>query len=63
VIADARLQAAITGPARATVTSLAGVGTDVAGIALYGVWALGGPLLAAAVALTVALALPRRSLS
>lgn len=58
VIADVRLQAAIDGPARATVTSAAGVGTDVAGIALYGAWALGGPLLAAAIALAVALALP-----
>ncbi|MFJ2030453.1 hypothetical protein [Streptosporangium sp. NPDC087985] len=35
VLADARLQDRITGPARATVTSLAGLGTEVAGIVVY----------------------------
>ncbi|MER7459240.1 MFS transporter [Micromonospora sp. NPDC126480] len=35
VLADARLQARITGPSRATVTSLAGMATDVTIIAVY----------------------------
>ncbi|SCE92066.1 MFS transporter [Micromonospora mirobrigensis] len=35
VLADARLQARITGPSRATVTSLAGLVTDLAVIAVY----------------------------
>ncbi len=39
VLADARLQHAITGPARATVTSLAGMTTDVTTIAVYGCYA------------------------
>jgi MFS family permease len=39
VLADARLQHAITGPARATVTSLAGMTTDVGTIAVYGCYA------------------------
>ncbi|ACZ84049.1 MFS transporter [Streptosporangium roseum] len=39
VLAGARLQDRITGPARATVTSLAGLGTDVAGILVYGGYA------------------------
>jgi predicted MFS family arabinose efflux permease len=41
VVADARLQHAIEGPARATVTSLAGLATDLATIAVYGLYALG----------------------
>ncbi|RKS08811.1 putative MFS family arabinose efflux permease [Nocardiopsis sp. Huas11] len=53
VVADARLQARITGSARATVTSLAGLGTDaltVAAYALYaGVYALVGHAVAFAV--------------
>jgi MFS family permease len=36
VVADARLQQSITGPARATVTSLAGMSTDIATLAVYG---------------------------
>ncbi|MFI6800830.1 MFS transporter [Streptosporangium canum] len=39
VLAGARLQDRITGPARATVTSLAGLGTDVTGILVYGGYA------------------------
>jgi MFS family permease len=42
VVVDARLQDGITGAVRATVTSVAGVGVDLAGIALYAAWALGG---------------------
>lgn len=40
VVADARLQERITGPSRATVTSLAGLGTEVVTIAVYGGYAL-----------------------
>ena len=39
IVADARLQTRITGPARATVTSLAGMSTDVATLAVYGSYA------------------------
>jgi hypothetical protein len=39
VVADTRLQDSITGPARATVTSLAGMSTDVATLAVYGSYA------------------------
>lgn len=38
VLADARLQESITGPARATVTSLAGLGTDLATVLVYGAY-------------------------
>ena len=45
VVADARLQAAVSGPARATVTSVAGFGAELAAIALYVPWGLmAGPL-------------------
>lgn len=56
VVADARLQAAVRGPARATVTSVAGFGAEVASIALYVPWGLAvGPLGdGAAVAVTAA---------
>ncbi|MGW1881524.1 MFS transporter [Streptomyces sp. NPDC001970] len=39
VLADARLQASITGPSRATVTSLAGLGTGAATLLVYGAYA------------------------
>ncbi|MFI6705209.1 MFS transporter [Nonomuraea sp. NPDC050478] len=38
VVADARLQDSITGPSRATVTSVAGLGTGVITLAVYGVY-------------------------
>ncbi|KMS91056.1 MFS transporter [Streptomyces regensis] len=58
VVANARLQEHIDGTARATVTSVAGVGTDLAGLLLLGAWALAG--LPAALVLTafVAVLLP-----
>jgi hypothetical protein len=40
VVVDVRLQHSITGPARATVTSLAGMSTDVATLAVYGTYAI-----------------------
>lgn len=54
VVADARLQAAVRGPARATVTSVAGLGSELTAIALYILWGVAvGPLGdAPAVALT-----------
>jgi hypothetical protein len=39
VLADARLQESISGPARATVTSLAGLGSELATILVYGGYA------------------------
>jgi hypothetical protein len=39
VVADARLQDSISGPARATVTSLAGMSTDVVTLVVYGSYA------------------------
>lgn len=59
VVVDARLQDRIEGPARATVTSVASLGTDVACIALYAAWGLGQPGLIAAMAVVAAVALPR----
>jgi MFS family permease len=56
VVADTRLQERIAGPARATVTSVAGLGSEVAAVALFGVWALGGLELVAALLVAGALA-------
>ncbi len=64
IVSEARLQQVITGPARATVTSVAGVATEVVALAVYGAFAvaaavasvstlvalLGIPVLAVAVA-------------
>ncbi|MGW6458181.1 MFS transporter [Streptomyces sp. NPDC055078] len=72
VVADARLQAAITGPSRATVTSFAGFGTSVSTLLVYGAYGAAsgrldhGPLFALfalpylGVALTMALSRPGR---
>ncbi|WP_433043899.1 MFS transporter [Dactylosporangium sp. CS-033363] len=58
VIADARLQAVIDGAARATVTSVAALATELSAMVLYAAWALGGPwcvaLLTAALSVTLA---------
>ncbi|GAB2486904.1 MFS transporter [Nocardiopsis aegyptia] len=53
VVADARLQARITGPARATVTSLAGLGTDVLTVCVYGLYAGAYAFVGHAVAFTL----------
>ena len=53
VVADARLQERIEGGSRATVTSVASLGSELVAIALFGAWALGG---LAAVAVLIALA-------
>ncbi|MFI6284719.1 MFS transporter [Streptomyces sp. NPDC051018] len=63
VVAGARLQAAITGPSRATVTSLAGLGTEVSTLMVYAVYGAAsgyaghGPLFALAAVPCLAAAL------
>lgn len=42
VAAEARLQERIEGPYRATVTSVAGLGVELAGLLVFAAWALGG---------------------
>jgi len=42
VVADARLQERIAGPARATVTSVANVVAELPAFAVYAAWAMGG---------------------
>jgi MFS family permease len=59
VVTSARLQDRIEGARRATITSIAALGTDVSAIALYAVWPFGQLVLIAALGLLVALALPR----
>lgn len=59
VLVDARLQDRITGSARATVTSVAGLGEGLAAILLYAAWALGGLWLVLALSLLLAAGLPR----
>lgn len=44
VLADVRLQESITGPARATVTSLAGLGTELGAVLVYGGYAAASAL-------------------
>jgi hypothetical protein len=57
VVSEARLQAAITGAARATVTSAAGLATEVVALGVYGGFALGAGAWSIT-ALVVALGLP-----
>ncbi|GAB2982959.1 MFS transporter [Saccharothrix stipae] len=59
VSAEARLQARITGDARATVTSVAGLGSEVLSFAVYGAWVFGGVVAVAVVVLVPAFVLPR----
>ncbi len=59
VVADARLQQRITGPNRATATSVAALGSELAVVMLYAAWALGQLALVAAFGLLIAAALPR----
>ena len=47
VVVDARLQERIEGPSRATVTSVAGLGVEIAGLAVFAAWATGGGVLVA----------------
>ena len=58
VDAEARLQARITGEARATVTSVAGLGSELFSFAVYGAWVFGGVVAVAVVVLVPAVFLP-----
>jgi MFS family permease len=58
VVVDARVQGRIEGPSRATVTSVASLGTEIVAIALFAAWAVQGLLLVVGIWLLVALALP-----
>jgi MFS family permease len=55
VAAEARLQERITGPYRATITSVAGVAIEVSALLVFAAWAIGG---AAAVAVLVLAVVP-----
>ncbi|HEX5404255.1 MAG TPA: MFS transporter [Pseudonocardiaceae bacterium] len=58
LVADARLQDRITGPARATVTSVAELGTEFVCLAVYAAWALGQVVGVAALVVLTAVTLP-----
>jgi MFS family permease len=58
VVVDARLQERIASRSRATVTSVAGLGTDLATFGVYATWTVGGASLLAAAGLLIAFALP-----
>ncbi|MGH3565958.1 MAG: MFS transporter [Pseudonocardia sp.] len=59
VVVDARLQDRIDSRSRATVTSVAGLGAELATFGLYGAWVLGEVPLLAVFGVLLALALPR----
>jgi len=59
VVADTRLQESITGPARATVTSMASLGSEFTALALYAAWAIAGLPVAIVLIAAVAATLPR----
>ncbi len=59
VVADVRLQERITGPSRATVTSVAGLGSELSVVLLFGAWAAGGIVVATVLALVTAATVPR----
>ncbi|CCH34662.1 MFS transporter [Actinosynnema sp. NPDC047251] len=58
VVAETRLQERITGSARATVTSVAGLGSEVAAYGVYAAWVVGGVSLLSLGILAIALLLP-----
>ena len=58
VVTEARLQHRIEGASRATVTSVAGLGVELATFGIYAAWAVGGLTAVAGVGVAVALALP-----
>jgi predicted MFS family arabinose efflux permease len=53
VAAEAQLQARITGPYRATITSVAGLGIELAALLVFAAWALGSVLAVAVLVLAV----------
>jgi hypothetical protein len=60
VIAEVRMQEAITGSSRATISSVAGLGAELAGIAMFGAWVAGGLTFTICLAFAAALLLPRK---
>lgn len=58
VVANTRLQERIEGPARATVTSVGGLGTELSSLALYAFWSFGGAMVVAGMTAMIAAALP-----
>jgi MFS family permease len=58
VVVDVRLQERIAGSSRATVTSVAGLGTELVTFGVYAGWAVGGAPLLAVAGLLVAVVLP-----
>lgn len=58
VAVDAKVQERIEGSARATVTSVAGLGIEIVGLGVFAAWATGGGLLVAAIWLVAGLLLP-----
>ena len=58
MVADARLQERITGPARSTVTSVANVVAELPSFTVYAAWAIGGPAAMAVLVALVAALLP-----
>ena len=58
VAVNSRLQDAITGPARATVNSVAGLLSELSAIAIYGLWALDGLAPITALILLLAMVMP-----
>jgi hypothetical protein len=59
VVAETRLQEAITGPARATVTSVAGVGVELSALLVFAAYAVGGLALLSVAVLVLAAGLTR----
>ena len=53
VVAEARLQDGIASTHRATITSVAGLGIEVASLLVFAAWALGGPIAVALLVLAV----------
>ena len=53
VVAEARLQDRIAGPHRATITSVAGLGIELAALLVFAAWALGGAVAVAVLVLAV----------
>jgi hypothetical protein len=58
VAVNTRLQDGITGPARATVNSVASLLSELSAIAIYGLWALRGLSLIAGLILLLAVSIP-----
>ncbi|HET9142853.1 MAG TPA: MFS transporter, partial [Actinophytocola sp.] len=59
VVVDAALQRTIEGPARATVTSVAGLGIEVVAVLVFVAWAVGAAPLVTGLLLLTVIALPR----